>query len=491
MLSLVRTDLDLTFSDVMSEVDAVMASPTLKKKPAMVVPVKEGDEKRMKEKEKKTEDPSTTNTTTTSAAKPEQPTTTEPKPSKPTATDTKENLDSKDNPETKEPDAPPPTIESLLDENTTLHARINRLQSDLRDAQDTIFSLQPRHLVLTESEASEEFTSLLAAVEEWVDQKLGDALEDMSIADDQLRVKDIGALMDLIPPAGRSAFNILNTDVDLIQAAVLRYLNDTIFAQDFYCPLPPSERQFVMTVERSMRGLTPRRDIRTVRHWHIETYTAASARPGFAEYATERMWALTIDMIKMLRVFSPGTDPNSLAKSFFESITKPASALARKMHLCFDEYTLEWSVYHDKQLVDPVAVFDKESSDKEKFAGYEFVEMNSRKVLRERPTRKSEDGKVLPLRVKWMFDMSPKLVFRKLKADSWMYGKVLVRPKVLVCVCESKPGGKRGKKREEEEKEEEGEDTSVLGALAEWLLRQQQAAARSVKPTGGFLGMFQ
>lgn len=55
MLSLFKTDLDLTFSDVMSEVDAVMASPTLKKKPAMVVPVKEGDGKRkpeMKEREK-------------------------------------------------------------------------------------------------------------------------------------------------------------------------------------------------------------------------------------------------------------------------------------------------------------------------------------------------------------------------------------------------------------------------------------------------------
>ncbi|KAL4960815.1 uncharacterized protein BDV14DRAFT_181686 [Aspergillus stella-maris] len=496
MLSLFKTDLDLTFSDVMSEVDAVMMSPTLKKKPAMAVPVKEGDGKRkpeMKErdKEKKVEDPKPTTTTTSkqeqqpTVPKQEQPTPVESKLKQPTP-----NTEIKEPPSKEQPPSPPLTIASLTEENTILQARINSLESDLQDAQDTIFSLQPRHLLLTESEATEEYTLLLAAVEEWVDQKLGDALEDMNIADDQLRVKDIGALMDLIPPAGKAAFNILNTDVDLIQAAILRYLDDTIFAQDFYCPLSMSERQFVMTVERSMRSLTPRRDIRTVRNWRIETYTAASARPGFAEYATERMWALTIDMIKMLRVFAPGTDPNSLAKSFFESITKPACNLARKMHLSLDEYTLEWSTYHDKTLVDQVGIFDKEASEKDKFATYEFIEMNSRKVLRDRPMGKTEDGKILPLKTKWMFDMSPKLVFRKLKADAWMDGKVLVRPRVLVCVCESRPGSKRGRKKEIE-------DTSVLGALAEWLLRQQQqqaaaaAAARSMKPAGGFLGMFQ
>ncbi|KAL4949804.1 hypothetical protein BDW69DRAFT_68668 [Aspergillus filifer] len=487
MLSLFKTDLDLTFSDVMNEVDTFMASPALNKKPAMVVPVKEGDEKRkpeMKErgKEKKVEDPKPTTSTSRQEQQQEQSPTVDPKAKQPTLkTEVKEPPSNAE-----EAPKPHPTITSLKEENTTLRARIDSLESDLQDAQDTIFSLQPRHLILTEAEATEEYTSLLAAVEEWVDQKLGDALEDKDIADDQLRVKDIGALMDLIPPAGKAAFNILNTDVDLIQAAILRYLNDTLFAQDFYCPLPMSERQFVMTVERSMRSLTPRRDIRTVRNWRIETYTAASSRPGFAEYATERMWALTIDMIKMLRVFAPGIRPNSLAKSFFESITKPACTLARKMHLSLDEYTLEWSTYHDKTLVDPVGVFDKETSEKEKFAGYEFVEMNSRKVLRDRPMGKTEEGKILPLRTKWMFDMSPKLVFRKLKADAWMDGKTLVRPKVLVCICESRPESKKGRKKEVE-------DTSVLGALAEWLLRQQQAAvaARSVKPTGGFLGMFQ
>ncbi|KAL4925105.1 uncharacterized protein BDV17DRAFT_190234 [Aspergillus undulatus] len=448
-----------------------MASPTLKKKPAIVA-MKEGDAKeevRGKKKEKG-EEPNATKTTTTTNPSPtakEEPTSSKETPS----TDDQETCVTK-----------PPTFESVQEENAALRTRIAQLQSDLQDAQDFVFSLQPRHKTLTESEAIGDFTALCAAIEEWVDLKLGDALEEMSIADDQLRVKDIGALMDLIPPAGKAAFNILNTDQDLIQAAILRYLNDAIFSQEFYCPLPPSDRQFVLGVERSMRSLTPKRDVRSVRHWRIETYTAAIERPGFNEYANERMSALTIDIIKILRVFAPGTDTNTLAQSFYESITKPACALARKMHLCFDEYTLEWSVFHDKQLLDPVACFDKEASDKEKFTGYEFVDMNSRKILRDRPTVKSEDGKVQPLRVKWMFDLSPKLVFRKLKADSWTDGKVLVKPKVLVAVSKQTKEGKRLKK-------EEVEDASVLGALAKWLHRQQQQA-RSVKPTSGFHGFF-
>ncbi|KAL4912312.1 hypothetical protein BDW62DRAFT_25465 [Aspergillus aurantiobrunneus] len=403
------------------------------------------------------------NTTTTSP---------EPKPTK-EPSQNKTNTDSKTeyNTETKEP----PSIPSLQEVNAALRSQITQLQSDLHDAQDFVFSLQPRHQILTEAEAVEEFTALCAAVEDWVDQKLGDDLDKMNITSEPLRVKDIQNIMDLIPPAGKAAFNIPNTDVDNIQAMILRYLNDVIFSQEFYCPLPPSERQFIMTVERSMRGLQPKRDIRACRHWRIETYTAASDRPGFSEYATDRMWGVTIDIIKMLRIFAPSTDANTLAKSFFESITKPACAFARKMHLCFDEYTLEWSGYHDKQLLDTAEVFE-EAGAKGKYADYGFVELNSRKFLRDRPV--GEDGE--PLRVRWLFDLSPRLVFRKLKADSWTDGKVLVKPVIVVYISEQRKGKRASKKKEEHE-----ENTTVLGALGEWLHSQQKMA----KPAG-FFGIF-
>ncbi|KAL4786296.1 hypothetical protein BJX76DRAFT_355202 [Aspergillus varians] len=452
-----QTDTSL-YQDVMAEFDA-MASQTLKKKQG-AVPLKErefiGGEVVEKEKEEKKEEKEGPGTTTTN---PEKSTT--------NSTTTAEPKSNKSKEENNDNHSEPPSINSLQDENAALRAKIIQLQSDLQDAQDFVFSLQPRHQALTEAEASEEFTALCAAVEEWVDQKLGDALDEQQINPDR-HVKDIQILMNLIPPAGRAAFHIADTDMDNIQAAILRYLDDALFSQDFYCPLSQSERNFVTSVERSMRSLHPRRDIRACRHWRIETYTAASDRPGFEEYAANRMWGVTCDIVGALRVFVPTIDPNSLAKSFFEGIMKPAAALARRMHLCFDEYTLEWSAYHDRQLLDTAEIFEKESSTKEKFARYEFVELRSKKTLRERP--RGEDGE--PVKVRWMFDLRPKLVVRKLRADSWAEGKILVKPKILVRVSEQKKG--RGPFRK---KSEQQEDPTVLAALEEWLHWERKKAA--------------
>jgi hypothetical protein len=184
------------------------------------------------------------------------------------------------------------------------------------------------------------------------------------------------------------------------------------------------------------------------------------------------MWDLTCDMIKMLRALAPNTDPISLAKSFVETITKPACALARKMHLSLDEFTLEWSPHHDKPQIDPTFIYQKAAGN------YDFVDVNSRKRV--------YVGEVNPevYRVRWMFDLAPKLVFRKLKVDSWGEGKVLVRPKVLVRISDIT------KKRERKLKEDvEGEPT-VLGALERWLQQQYYAQKQNARPGSGFLGLF-
>ncbi|KAL4886655.1 hypothetical protein BJY04DRAFT_178097 [Aspergillus karnatakaensis] len=373
----------------------------------------------------------------------------------------------------KEQQQAPKTPAELEHENNLLRSKITELQHDLHEAQDFLFSLQPRLQTLTEAEAVEEYQSLCAAIEDWVDQKLADSLEEMEVAGEP-KVRDIQMLMELIPNPGKIAFNTRQTDTDNIQAAILRFLTDAIFSQDFYCPLPRPEREFVTALERSMRTLQPRRDIRTCRYWRIETYTAASERPNFAEYAQERMWDLTCDMIKMLRVLAPKTDPNSLAKSFYETITKPACTLARKMHLSLDEFTLEWSPAHDQPQIDPATAYQKGA------VNYDFVDLNSRKRI--------SVGELDPeaYRVRWMFDLAPKLVFRKLKVDSWGEGKVLARPKVLVRVVDlakKKENAKKGKE------EVEG-DPTVLGALERWLQQQYYAQRQAQRPGAGILGFF-
>ncbi|CEL05661.1 hypothetical protein ASPCAL06778 [Aspergillus calidoustus] len=388
------------------------------------------------------------------------------------------------------PKQPEPSSSSpgeLATENAALREQISRLQHDLHEAQDLIFSLQPLQQPLTETEAVSEFQALIASVEEWVDQKLGDALEpDNDVSNDtETRdetntegshseggggnlvfqvdpqstprvMKEIQSLLDLIPSPGRAAFAYHATDVDVVQALIMRYLSDAIFSQDFYCPLPKAERELVTVVERSMRTLTPRRDTRSRRHWRVETYTALSARPGFDQYATNRMWDLTYDITRLLRLFASEGDGQKLAKSFFEGITKPASELARKMHLSFDEFAVEWSGYHDR-----VGECERLFQDGPLEGGteFEFVELQSRKTLREMPGKDA----------RWMFDLTPRLVVRKLKADAYAEARTLVKPRILIS---------------NRLKEKNGALT-VLGTLERWLQEQYYTQARQRESRSG------
>ncbi|KAL4972151.1 hypothetical protein BDW66DRAFT_9502 [Aspergillus desertorum] len=406
--------------------------------------------------------------------------------------------------------APKATIESLLAENQLLRTQLTQLKAALHDAQNHIFSLQPHSQTLPNADAIASFQSLFTSVENWVDQYLADSLDEKKVAVDALHIEDIRNLMNLIPAEGKTAFSIAKTDVDVIQAAILKFLVESIFDQEFYAPLPRSEREFVMGVERALRVLEPRRDVRTMRHWHIETYTAASSRPGFDSYAHDRMWNLTVHMIKMLRAFAPRTDPNTLAKSFLETVTKPACELARRFHLCLDEYRLEWSEHHDNENVvrDPVMAFATVVKER-RFGEYDFVRVGEeRRWLRELPTSfyngdgdgegKGGDGDETGVTVRWLFDMAPKLVFRKLKVDSWGEGKVLVKPRVLVRVSELRKALRGPASSKEVTKKAGGEEyKTVLGAVQGWMARQEcllekererKEKEKSGKQVGAFFG---
>ncbi|KAL5044157.1 hypothetical protein BDW71DRAFT_186440 [Aspergillus fruticulosus] len=480
----------------MTESATAVAPPILKKKQA-IVPINQEELKDMKTEKMKDEPNPTTTPSTIGVFRETTP-----------AEDTKPK-DSSSDASREINDATKATIESLRAENHHLQTQLTQLKTALHDAQNHIFSLQPHSETLPNADAITSFQSLFSSVENWVDQYLADSLEEKKVAVDALHVEDIRNLMNLIPAEGKAAFNVANTDVDIIQAAILRFLIESTFDQEFCTPLPRPEREFVVGVERALRVLEPRRDVRTIRHWHIETYTAASSRPGFDSYARDRMWNLTVHMIKMLRAFAPTTDPNTLAKSFLETIAKPAYELARRFHLCLDEYSLEWSEYHDNEKVvkDPVMVF--ESVVKEgRFGEYDFVRVGEeRKWLRDVPASVSKgdgdgegkvgDGNETKLTVRWLFDMAPKLVFRKLKVDSWAEGKVLVKPRVLVRVSEQRkvPRGPGSSKKVA--KAEGQEYKTVLAAVQGWMARQEyllekererKEKEKAGKQVGGFFG---
>ena len=141
-----------------------------------------------------------------------------------------------------------------------LKARVIELEETLKDAQDFIFSLRPRQQGLTETEAAEFFATLCGSIEEFVDRKLGDALEDkIVIKEGKVALPPSDLLLSLIPKPGKEAFNYPETDGYNITAAILQFLCRTLFDLEFYCPFGDRETQLIASISNSMRTLLPRR----------------------------------------------------------------------------------------------------------------------------------------------------------------------------------------------------------------------------------------
>jgi GAF domain-containing protein len=140
-----------------------------------------------------------------------------------------------------------------------LRAQVLELRKNLQDAQDFIFSLQPRQQKLTETEAAEDFYTLCGSIEEWVDSKFGEALDGRILTKEKVLSEPLTKLLSLIPHPGKEAFKYPGTDEYNITAAILQFLCNEIFNKEFYCPIGDREIEFMVSVEKSMRNIEPRR----------------------------------------------------------------------------------------------------------------------------------------------------------------------------------------------------------------------------------------
>jgi len=235
-------------------------------------------------------------------------------------------------------------------------------------------------------------------------------------------------LLSLIPHPGKEAFKYPETDEYNITAAILRFLCGEIFNKEFYCHIGNREiESFMVSVETSMRNLEPRRDFIAYRTWRSETYAAIANRPGFDQLLTKRKDALTADLAAILGLFIPRYPMHKLQASVRNNIIEPAFALAHKMHLSVDNFSIEWSQYHDLR-----------RDQRNHFIG-EFKDVELVDLLAEGKTLKAHSSR----NTVYIFDITPQLVFREVKADTYAGPKVLRKPRILVAVGKEGQGHNR------------------------------------------------
>ncbi|KAG9233805.1 hypothetical protein BJ875DRAFT_441871 [Amylocarpus encephaloides] len=318
------------------------------------------------------------------------------------------------------------TIEQKFDESqkqcSILRDQVLELRKNLDDAQNFIFSLQPRSQILTETEAAEDFSSLCDSIEELVERKLGDALDDEILIKKgkqrQILLEPCNILFSLIPTPGKESFNCPGTDEYNISAAIVRLLYIEIFDREFYCAFGSAEMSFMQSVERSMRNLEPQRDHITYATWRSETYTAITNRHEFEEMREGMKGDLTARLTEILALFLSRPDKKNLYAEICQSIVNPAFTLAHKMHLSVDHFSLEWSRNHHLPFSQQLPFED--SND------FEVVELQAGgtgvKTHKTPPTSES---------IRYLFDMTPRLVLQRTKANSPGERKVLKKARLL------------------------------------------------------------
>jgi len=120
----------------------------------------------------------------------------------------------------------------------------------------------------------------------------------------------------------------------------------------------------------------------------------------------------------MLGLFVPRAAKRGLHTAVRNTIIEPAFALAHKMHLSVDHFSIEWSEYHDLR-------YDQRNSLTGKFNYFEFVDLLARGKKLKTPTSGI---------INYILDITPQLVFRMVKANTREEPKVLKKPKILVAL---------------------------------------------------------
>jgi hypothetical protein len=145
----------------------------------------------------------------------------------------------------------------------TLKQRLDDRETELRDARDLIFRLQPSHQHITHNEAQTKYKALCESVASWIDYKFGDNFTDDPVARKNLNLKyDIKyakELLDRTTPSARYFYKLKDSDEYHIISCVMNFLLLEILSKVFYGAASDGAIAFLDLLERSMGCLEPRR----------------------------------------------------------------------------------------------------------------------------------------------------------------------------------------------------------------------------------------
>ncbi|KAH6848110.1 hypothetical protein B0I37DRAFT_376708 [Chaetomium sp. MPI-CAGE-AT-0009] len=240
----------------------------------------------------------------------------------------------------------------LADTTTTLKAENNGLKAELDEARSHIFSLQPYRKDLTPKEVGQDFDDLVNGITDWVTNFMDPILDDDDKMDEVVaaakkRPADVQRLKRYLQSQGDLVYGCMfpETDIDILIAIVMRFLQDHIFQKILYGAVPETVEVISFLEGQMQTNVEPKRDLFALRTWRAEALNAVICSPDYHRARHGRIRELTAEVASLFKVFRREKDWNKLCLACQEGIIKPAVTLHEKLMTSTHHFYLDLNPY--------------------------------------------------------------------------------------------------------------------------------------------------
>jgi hypothetical protein len=240
----------------------------------------------------------------------------------------------------------------LADTTTSLKAENNGLKAELDEARSHIFSLQPYRKDLTPKEVGQDFDDLVNGITDWVTNFMDPILDDDDKMDEVVaaakkRPADVQRLKRYLQSQGDLVYGCMfpETDIDILIAIVMRFLQDHIFQKILYGAVPETVEVISFLEGQMQTNVEPKRDLFALRTWRAEALNAVICSPDYHRARHGRIRELTTEVASLFKVFRREKDWNRLCLACQEGIIKPAVTLHEKLMTSTHHFYLDLNPY--------------------------------------------------------------------------------------------------------------------------------------------------
>ncbi|KAK0634380.1 hypothetical protein B0T17DRAFT_482205 [Bombardia bombarda] len=235
-----------------------------------------------------------------------------------------------------------------------LSSDIMTLKADLSDARSHIFSLQPYRKDLTQEEVGTDFDDLVNGVTHWVSKFADPIIENPNKGDhfasfaarradpfDRLKsyiTKDADILRGCL---------FLETDVDILIAVVMRFLNEQIFETVLFGAVSNTVAALNYVEMTMQTRVEPKRDLFATRTWKAEALNAVICSSEYKAMRGIRLKEVTYDLAKIFIGFigEAEEEKQKFYNSCYELVVLPAVQLHEKLLISTHHFYMDINQY--------------------------------------------------------------------------------------------------------------------------------------------------